>query len=297
EMFIAVIWGVLICVGLMRLAPWLALVVAVFAAFFFAVAALYIQLRYHLWFSWTVPACAQTATALVWAVGYRYTIVWNHRQKVRRAFAAHVSSHVVDLIANSEYDLAPGGKEVEATILFTDLKGFSQLSEGLSPAALSRILISYFNETTRGILEQDGTVIKFIGDAVLAAWGAPLPEPRPEERAVLAALAIGEATSREIEGLRLHTRIGINTGTVLAGHLGSNTRMEYTVIGDAINVGHRLEQLNKRLGTQILASESTCAKLSNRIQRRWIGRFILAGKTSPISVWEILGPCPPDDPA
>src|SRR5262249_27983940 len=112
EMFIAVIWGVLICVGLMRLAPWLALVVAVFAAFFFAVAALYIQLRYHLWFSWTVPACAQTATALVWAVGYRYTIVWNHRQKLRRAFAAHVSSHVVDLIANSEYDLAPGGKEV-----------------------------------------------------------------------------------------------------------------------------------------------------------------------------------------
>jgi adenylate cyclase len=293
ESLIAIAWGVLVCLLLMRLNPWVAIGAALLAGLLFAAVAGYVQLRSHVWFAWVVPAGFQTAVALVWAVGYVYSVESRRRRKLRRAFAAYVSPYMADRIANSDFDLSPGGKEVEATILFTDLEGFTQLSESLSPAELSRILIAYFNQTTRGIFDQDGMVIKFIGDAVLAAWGAPLPEPKPEERAVLAALAIRAATAQEIEGLMLRTRIGINTGMVLAGNFGSDTRIEYTVLGDAINIGQRLEQLNKQLGTEILISGITRSRLSNRIQVRKLGRFVVPGKTAPVEVWEVLGQSEP----
>jgi adenylate cyclase len=139
-------------------------------------------------------------------------------------------------------------------------------------------------------------VIKFIGDALLAVWGAPLPEPKPQERAVLAALAIRAATAQEIEGLMLRTRVGINTGMVLAGNFGSDTRFEYTVLGDAINIGQRLEQLNKQLGTEILVSEATRSRLSDRIRIRDLGRFVLPGKTTPVGVSEVIEACQPGTP-
>jgi adenylate cyclase len=296
EFTLCVAWGILICLLLVRLSPWYAIGAALLAGSLFVAAAVLVQLRYHVWFAWVVPAGIQTAVALVWAVGYRYGVESRRRRKLRRAFAAYLSPYMADRIANSDFDLTPGGKEVEATILFTDLEGFTQLSESLSPAELSRILISYFNQTTRGIFDQDGMVIKFIGDAVLAAWGAPLPEPKPEERAVLAALAIRAATAQEIEGLMLRTRIGVNTGMVLAGNFGSDTRIEYTVLGDAINIGQRLEQLNKQLGTEILISEATRSRLSDRIRVRNLGRFVLPGKTAPVGVWEVIGQCEPSAP-
>jgi adenylate cyclase len=296
ELVLCIGWGILIFLVLMRLTPWYAIGGGLLAGSLFAATAVAVQLRYHVWFAWVVPAGIQTAVAVVSAVGYRYGVESRRRRQLRRAFAAFVSPYMADRIANSDFDLAPGGKEVEATILFTDLEGFTQLSESLSPAELSRILIAYFNQTTRGIFDQDGMVIKFIGDALLAVWGAPLPEPKPEERAVLAALAIRTVTAREIEGLMLRTRVGINTGTVLAGNFGSDTRFEYTVLGDAINIGQRLEQLNKQLGTEILISESTRSRLGESIQVREVGRFVLPGKTTPVGVWEVIGTREPGSP-
>jgi len=296
EFIVCIVWGVVIYLLLMRLTPWYAIGAALLAGSLFAAAAIAFQLRGHVWFAWVVPAGIQTAVAAVSAVGYRYGVESRRRRQLRRAFAAYASPYLADRIANSEFDLAPGGKEVEATILFTDLEGFTQLSELLSPAELSRILIAYFNQTTRGIFDQDGMVIKFIGDALLAVWGAPLPEPKPQERAVLAALAIRAATAQEIEGLMLRTRVGINTGMVLAGNFGSDTRFEYTVLGDAINIGQRLEQLNKQLGTEILVSEATRAWLSDRIRIRDLGRFMLPGKTTPVGVSEVIEACQPGTP-
>lgn len=296
ELVLCIGWGIMIFLVLMRLTPWYAIGGGLLASGLFAAAAIAVQLRYHVWFAWVVPAGIQTAVAVVSAVGYRYGVESRRRRQLRRAFAAFVSPYMADRIANSDFDLAPGGKEVEATILFTDLEGFTQLSESLSPAELSRILIAYFNQTTRGIFDQDGMVIKFIGDALLAVWGAPLPEPKPEERAVLAALAIRTVTAQEIEGLLLRTRVGINTGMVLAGNFGSDTRFEYTVLGDAINIGQRLEQLNKQLGTEILISESTRSRLGESIQVREVGRFVLPGKTTPVGVWEVIGTREPGFP-
>jgi adenylate cyclase len=197
---------------------------------------------------------------------------------------------MADQIADSAFDPAPGGKVVEATVMFTDLEGFTSISENLLPSEVSGILISYFSLTTQAIFEQDGMVIKFIGDAVMAAWGAPVPDPNHPERAVLAAWGMHLAGQREIEGRKLRTRFGINTGTVLAGNLGvPDVRFDFTLIGDTTNVAQRLEALNKYLRTDILISESTRSRLSDRFQVRNLGQFVVAGRVSPIEVHEVLG--------
>ena len=142
---------------------------------------------------------------------------------------------------------------------------------------------------TSGAAGEDGTIIKYIGDAVMAVWGAPLPDERHAERAVLAAWGMSEAGKREIAGRRLRTRLGINTGTVLAGNLGSDYRFDYTLIGDTTNFASRLEGLNKYLGTDILISESTRRELSDKIKVRSLGRFLVVGKKTPVGIYEVLG--------
>jgi adenylate cyclase len=273
---------------LMRLHPWYAVGAALLAVILLTAAGVYAHLHHQFWFAWAVPVAAQTPVALVWGVSFQYFVESRRRQRLRRAFAAYLSPYMANLIANSDVDLALGGKEVQATILFTDLEGFTSFSEGLSPAEVSRLLISYFNETTRAILAQDGTVLKYIGDAVMAVWGAPLPQSDAAERAVLAALGIQEAIRQPIAGRHWRTRIGINSGLVLAGNLGSDFRFDYTLIGDAANVAARLESLNKTLGTGLLISESTALGLSKKFKVRNLGRFVVAGKSAPVSVCEVL---------
>ncbi|MBC8094467.1 MAG: adenylate/guanylate cyclase domain-containing protein [Akkermansiaceae bacterium] len=286
---IALLWGVFIALLFSKLNPVRAIVAAPIAFGLVALLAVLLQARLQLWFNWLVPAAAQTSVALVWSVGFQYALETRRRRKLRRAFAVYLSPYMADQIANSEFDLALGGKEVEATIMFTDLEGFTNMSETLPPAEISWILTSYFNETTRAILKQDGTIIKYIGDAVLAMWGTPLAEPRHTERAVLAAWEMLESGQKEIAGRTLRTRIGINTGLVLAGNLGSDFRFDFTAIGNTVNTAARLEALNKYFGTSLLIGEATKADLSNRILTRSIGAVVLAGKTQPIIVHEVLG--------
>ncbi len=206
---------------------------------------------------------------------------------------------MADRIADSEFDLSLGGKEVETTIMFTDLEDFTSMTETLPPEEVSRILTTYFTETTRAILEEDGTIIKYMGDAVLAVWGAPMPEPQHAERAVRAAWGMIQAGRKEIAGRSLRTRIGINTGKALAGNLGSDFRFDYAVIGDTTNTASRLEGLNKYFATDLLIGEATRKQLSGRIWTRALGRFLLAGKSQPVSVYEVLGvdSAPVEEPA
>jgi adenylate cyclase len=225
EVIIVLVWGIAVVVVFSRLRPLIAMVVAPIAFTAFMLGATWMQARYGTWFNWLVPAAAQTSVALLWSVGFQYGVEARRRRKLRGAFASYLSPYMADQIANSEFDLSLGGKEVEATIMFTDLEGFTNMSETLPPAEVSRILTSYFNQTTRAILEQDGTIIKYMGDAVFAAWGTPMPEPRHAERAVLAAWGMFQSGQKEIAGRTLRTRIGINSGMVLAGNLGSDFRL------------------------------------------------------------------------
>ena len=288
ELGLVIGWGFLSVMGLSGRKPWYAATLAFFAIILIGVSAVHFQLNHHVWWNWLIPML-QTPVALVWSVGVQYGIEFRRQRQLRRAFSAYLSPYMADRIANSEFDLALGGKEVEATVMFTDLEGFTKMSESLAPADVSKILTAYFNHTTRVILQEDGTIIKYIGDAVMAVWGAPLPDKRHAERAVLAAWGMSEAGKQEIAGRRLRTRLGINTGTVLAGNLGSDYRFDYTLIGDTTNFASRLEGLNKYLGTDILISESTRRALSDKIKVRFLGRFLVVGKKTPVGIYEVLG--------
>ena len=289
EFTIIVAWGFLCAFGLSGRKPWNAALIALAAVALVAVSAIHFQLKHHVWWNWLIPV-AQTPFALVWSVGYQYATESRRRRQLRRAFGAYLSPYMADRIADSEFDLALGGKEVEATVMFTDLEGFTKMSESLPPAEVSRILTSYFDATTQGILEQDGTIIKYIGDAVMAVWGAPMSDPRHAERAVRAAWIMNQAGQKEIAGRLLRTRIGINSGMVLAGNLGSKFRFDYTLIGDTTNFASRLEGLNKVLGTEILISEFTRRMIGDAFHVRPLGGFIVSGKAKPVAVYEVLGP-------
>jgi len=196
---------------------------------------------------------------------------------------------MADRIADRDFDLSLGGKEVEATVMFTDLAGFTTMSEPLSPTEVSRMLTSYFTRTSKAIMDSDGMLIKYLGDGVMAGWGAPEPDPEHAVHTVLAALTIIRTGKEEKNGPLLRTRIGINTGIFLAGNLGSEVRFDYTFFGDATNFASRLEGLNKYLETDILISEATFRQLKDGIQTRLVGRFIVVGTSKPAAVYEVLG--------
>ena len=290
ELDIVIAWGVVACLLLMVLRPWYAIGAAIVMAALLSGVSILLPIRQHVWFAWTIPVLAQTPMALIWGVGYQYIVEARRSRQIRRAFSLYLSPYMADRIANRDFDLSLGGKEVEATVMFTDLAGFTTMSEPLSPTEVSRMLTSYFTRTSKAIKDlNNGTLIKYLGDGVMAAWGAPEPDPKHAEHTVLAALTIIRAGKEQNDGPVLRTRIGINTGIFLAGNLGSEDRFDYTLFGDATNFASRLEGLNKYLGTDILISEATFQQLKDGIQTRPVGRFIVVGKGKPAAVYEVLG--------
>jgi len=264
---------------------------AVVASLIVAAVASWSAWQSHIWFDWLVPAAVQTPAALFWGVGANYLVEARRRAAIRRAFSLYLSPHMADEIAEGRFDLKPGGKLVEATVMFTDLKGFTSLSEQINdPQMIAEVLITYFSNTTKHVLDNRGTLIKYIGDAVYASWGAPLKDDDHAYHAVLAAWGMHQYSQLNVHGHHLVTRIGVNTGTVLSGNLGSEFRFDYTCIGDPVNLASRLESLNKHLGTHVLIAEATWKKLGGRFEGRVIGKFVLMGKVEPVTIYELLGP-------
>jgi adenylate cyclase len=242
----------------------------------------------RIWFAWLVPSAIQIPFGLTWSVGSQYLLESRRRKELRKAFGFYLSPEMADKISESDFDLTPGGKVVEATIIFTDLEHFTTLSEDLDPMEVSAMLIAYFEQTTRCILENKGMIIKYIGDAVMAAWGAPIDEPAHAIRAAEAACDLRCLSEMEVQGKKLRTRIGVNSGKVLAGNLGSSFRFDYTMIGDTTNFASRLESLNKYLGTQVLISDSVHEQLEGKFITRRLGEFRVAGKTHGVVIHELL---------
>ena len=298
ELAIVLVMGGLLGAGLPWFRPHIAAAVAV--AVFIAVGTLAVWLftRHHLWFAWMVPAFVQAPLALVWAVGARYFVEERRRNVLREAFAHYLSPQMADRIADADFNLSLGGTVVEATIMFTDLENFSALAEELEqPELISEVLTTYFTQTTGHILESDGTIVKYMGDSVQAVWGAPLPDREHARKATLAAWRLHEASRLEVKGHPLRTRIGLNTGRVLSGNLGSAQRFDYAVTGDEVNLASRLEGLNKYLRTSVLISESVQAQVGDLFVTRCVGAFRVVGKRKARTVYELIGPVGTTSPA
>jgi adenylate cyclase len=246
----------------------------------------------NVWFNWMVPAAIQMPLGLAWSVGSQYILESRRRKELRRAFGFYLSPQMADRIADSDFDLKPGGKLVDVTVIFTDLENFTSISENMDPAEVSEVLTSYFGQTTKCILENKGTIIKYIGDAVFAAWGAPIDDPQHAMRAAETACDLRCLSELVVRGKTLRTRVGIHSGKVLAGNLGSSYRFDYTMIGDAVNFASRLESLNKYLSTQVLISDAVRQQLdANRFIVRRLGEFRVAGKKQSVVIHELLCRC------
>lgn len=290
--------GVLLGAGLPLFRPHAAALLAVVATLGMAGFACWLFAAKYIWFSWCVPAFVQVPVALAWAIGARYFLEERRRRALRSAFRHYLSEQMADRIADAEFDLRPGGVVVEASVLMTDLEGFTGLSERLDdPERLTELLTKYFSQTTRHILENDGTILNFVGDAVSAVWGAPLAIHDHARKAAVAAWRLHEASRFEVDGRLLRTRIGLHAGRVLAGNVGSAERFDYAVVGDAANLASRLEGLNKYLGTHILISDSIRKEIDDLFLTRSLGEFRVLGKRQPYLVYELIGPIPADGKA
>ncbi len=215
------------------------------------------------------------------------------RDKLRTTFGKYMTAAVMDHLMGGK--VALGGELLEVTVLFSDIRGFTSISEKMDPQSLVALLNEYFTEMVNIVMDEGGVVDKYIGDAIMAVFGAPVPKPADAVNAVRAAVRMRRAlrdlnvrlAARGMPALR--TGIGIHTGQVVAGNIGSEKRMEYTVIGDAVNLASRLESSTKELGVNVLISDDTYQRTKHAIEARPVREIAVKGRNQTVMTYDVLG--------
>jgi adenylate cyclase len=255
------------------------------------------MLLYRAGWWWPVAAPALSAAlALLATMVLNYASEGRQRRFIKRAFRHYLSPQVIEAILADPSKLSLGGQRRELSIFFSDLQGFTSLSEGMDPHDLASLLNDYLSDMTEVILQEGGTLDKYEGDAIVAFWNAPLDQPDHALRACRAALGCQrrleerQAHYQARAGQPLFARIGINSGPVVVGNLGSRTRFDYTVLGDAANLASRLEGANKLFGTALMVSEATWRQTGGALAARELGDLRVVGRTAPVKVFEPLDP-------
>jgi class 3 adenylate cyclase len=212
-------------------------------------------------------------------------------EAIRADLGRYLPSDLVDKVVKREQDMGLGGQRREVTVLFADVVAFTPLTRELAPEDTVLILNELFTILTEIVFRHDGTVDKFIGDCVMAMWGAPRDEPDHAAKALEAAeeivswLEIGNANWKKKYGVTIQIAVGINSGEAVVGNIGSKTRMEYTAIGDAVNVAARLEAIARP--QQILITEETRVAAGEGFEFTEIGERTLAGRETPTRLYEL----------
>jgi adenylate cyclase len=244
----------------------------------------------HVWLPVFAVAGSVAATYLVFGA-IVFVAEQYRKNEMRRAFSLYVSREVVDDVLAHPERLSLGGERREVTMFFTDLEGFTPLTERLGAEQVAKILNMHFSRATAIIKRHGGAVNRFIGDAIMAMWGAPVEDPRQAVNAVLAAIEV----QRDLEDLRkelvrqglpeIRMRIGIHSCVAVVGNLGSEDRFDYTAIGDGVNLAARLEGVNKLYATGILVSGDTYGKIAGEVPLRPVDRVIVKGKSEPVDIY------------
>jgi adenylate cyclase len=255
------------------------------------------EFRAGVWIGMATPLTA-AAVALFSGTAYRYLVEGAEKRVVKRLFGRYVSRDVYQQLLSNPELAELGGSRRDMTVLFSDIRGFTAVTEKGEPEALVSQLNDYFTRMVDIVFRHRGTVDKFVGDMVMALFGAPVDDDEHAEHAVAAAVemvaALG-ALNRQwaLEGRpQLDIGIGINSGTMIAGNIGSSSIMSYTVIGDNVNLASRLESLNKEFRTRIVISDATRTRLRTEYTVRSLGDVIVKGKTIPIAIFSIEVPSP-----
>jgi adenylate cyclase len=244
-----------------------------------------------------VPSFLPTFAAFVLlfaGVLFRYFTEEREKKKVRGAFSRYVSGAVVEEILKDQSKLKLGGQKKQLTVMFCDLKGFTKLSENMDATKLTAMLNEYFTRMTSLILKNQGTLDKYMGDAIMCFWGAPLDIPNHAELACKTAVEMVqelEAINRvwqEKYNITINIRIGLHTGEMSVGNMGSEQVFSYTVMGDHVNLGSRLEGVNNIYGTTVIVSEATRQGAGNKFSFRDLDRVLVKGKEESVKIFELL---------
>ncbi len=292
EMLAFLGFGLVVAVGLQRLQAVPATVCAVLLVVLVTVTAWFFFHRHRLWFAWLIPI-AQVGVAWFYSITVNSVRLFLQNQLYQQSLALYLSPKLVKKFANDKEQkfLKPGAEKTLLTVFFSDIAGFTTISEGLDSDDLALTMNQYFQAAVgQCIHPTDGTVVKYIGDAIFAFWNAPDLQADHADRACDAALRFRLQTIQEVNGHQMITRIGLHTGVANVGNFGSTQRVDYTALGENINLASRMEGLNKTLGTETLLTGETHQCVAGRFLTRPLGLFILKGfEKKHVEVHELLG--------
>jgi adenylate cyclase len=275
--------------GLVRLHPVWAVAIAL-AGVAATVSSSYLAFVHaRIWFPWLL-VCAELGVALTWSVLFNSVQLYVQKRLYEQTLRLYLPPKLVKKFAGSRALLKPGATRQTLTLFFSDIADFTSLSEGMDPDELANLMNQYFeNAIAKCIHKTDGTVAKYIGDAIFAFWNAPDAQAEHAQLACEAALVFREQAAQPIRGRLLRTRIGLHTGEATVGNFGSFERVDYTALGEHVNLASRLEGLNKHLGTDCLMSGATRAAVGDRVLTRPLGSFQLKGFEGLVEVHELIG--------
>jgi adenylate cyclase len=261
----------------------------------FLLLACYLFAYHRIWIVILLPVVTLGVNHLV-IISYRFFFEERQKRKVRAAFTQYVPPGVIAQVLQHPEFLRLGGEEKDLTAMFSDIRGFTTLSEGLSPSALVELLNEFLSAMTDVIFDNWGTLDKYIGDAIMAFWGAPYPQSDHAVKACHAALEMIDVLNKlqakwETQGKpRIDIGIGINTGPMVVGNMGSTKRFNFTIMGDNVNLASRLEGTNKQFGTRVIISEATYLEVHEHFIARELDLIRVKGKMKPVKIFELLGP-------
>ena len=226
---------------------------------------------------------------------YRFMTEEKEKRKIKSTMGHYINRQLLEKVLADPGLLKLGGERKNLSVLFSDIRGFTTISESMRPEDVVPLLNEYLSRMVEVVFRHDGTLDKFIGDAVMAFWGAPVPDDQHPRKAVMCAIEMIEELKVLQEKWRregkpvIEIGIGVNTGDMVVGNMGSSQKMEYTVIGDNVNLGSRLEGLNQEYHTQIIVSEATFLAVQDMVEARPFGSVKVKGKTNEVTIYQILG--------
>lgn len=258
-----------------------------------------IAFNFYCWAMWnidTVLASPITLLTLLYGIQIFFGFFFESRKKKQMGnmFGQYIPPELVEQMSQSDEEFSLKGESREMTVLFSDVRGFTTISEGMEPQELCELINDILTPVTRVIHEHKGTIDKYIGDAIMAFWGAPMHNPQHATYAVRAGLAILQALTTIQKDFKakgwpeVDIGIGLNTGKMSVGNMGSQFRIAYTIMGDAVNLGSRLEGLTKQYGVKMIVSESTLMAAPEFTYRE-LDKVRVKGKHKPITIYEPLG--------
>ncbi len=291
------IWTMFFFIGIafLKTGPFFAILSSIGIIILFNILTLWLFLNGRIWVKMVYPNISLISLTLLLSF-YKYLSEERMKRRVKHTFKHYLSDKLIEIMINNPEKLKLGGEKREITILFSDIRGFTSLSEKLPPESTATLLHEFLTPMTEIIIEHDGLLDKYIGDAIMALFGAPIWMESHAEKAVRASIEMVERLKllneewKKKMGFTLRIGIGLNTGECIVGNMGSSMLFDYTAIGDAVNLASRIEGITKVYGVEIIATEFTVNKCgANEFVFRELDFIRVKGKEKPTRIYEVLG--------